>query len=172
MRDTSYDTPTRTNLMVAFGFCEWRLHYHQEGRGGGTLGACSPPWAGCPPSPIKGGGGDPLYSLISHALICPLIGIFSLLLVGPPHEHPLRRSIAQSFLHHHHYVVVLLESPRIHCFRYPTGARDGGLRRTGRVTEYGGAARLWFHHRDLEVGRVHSTPSMLRERYPASGLRG
>ena len=52
--------------MVAFGFCEWRLHYHQQGRGGGTLGACSPPWAGCPPSPIKGGGGDPSHHSFLH----------------------------------------------------------------------------------------------------------
>ena len=135
------------------------------------LGACSP-LGMAPPSPIKGGGGDPLYPLISHALICPLVGIFSLSLVGPPHEHPLRRSISQSFLHHHHYVVVLLVSPRIHCFRYPTGARDGGRRRSVCVTEYEGAACLWRHHRDLEVGHVHSTPSMLQKRYPASGLRG
>ena len=106
------------------------------------LGACSPLGMAAP-SPKKEEVETPLYSLISDALICPLVGIFSLLLVGPPHEHPLRRSIAQSFIHHHHYVVVLLESPRIHCFRYPTGARDGGHRRSGRVTEYGGAARLW-----------------------------
>ena len=123
--------------------CEWRVHPHDEGRGGGTTRGVLPPLGWLPPSPIKGGGGDPLYSLISHALICPLVGIFSLLLVGPPLEHPLMRSIAQSFLHHHHYVVVLLESPRIHCFRYPTGAWDGGRRRSERVTEYGGAAHLW-----------------------------
>ena len=67
---------------------------------------------------------------------------------------------------------MLLEFPWIHYFRCLTGARDGGRRRTGRVTEYGGAARLWRHHRDLEVGRVHSTPSTLRERYPTFGLRG
>jgi hypothetical protein len=70
-------------IMVAFGFCEWRLHYHQEGRGGGTLGACSPPWAGCPPSPIKGGGGDPSHHPIPHSLICPLVGIFLPLLADP-----------------------------------------------------------------------------------------
>ena len=68
---------------------------------------------------------------------------------------------------------MLLEFPRIHYFRCPTGARDGGRRRTGRVTEYGGAALCGAYLRDLDIGRVHATPTtFVRERYPASGLRG
>ena len=131
-------------IMVAFGFCEWRLHYHQEGRGGGTLGACSPLWDGSPLSykrrrcrPLS-----PSHSSLSHMPfgwhLPPLASWSSFT------STVLRRGPAQDLLHHHHHhVVVLLEFPRIRCFRCPTGARDGGRRRTGRVTEYGGAARLW-----------------------------
>ena len=53
--------------MVAFGFCEWRLHYHQQGRGGGTLGACSPPWAAPPLSYIQRRW-RPLSHTLSHLL--------------------------------------------------------------------------------------------------------
>ena len=151
-------------------FCEWRVHPHDEERGGGTSWGVLP-LGGCLPLLLYIDGWRSSHmTLIPYA---PWLASPPSCLAGPLHEQLLRRSPAQDLLHHHHhYVVVLLEFPRIRCFRCPTRARDGGRRRTGRVTEYGGPARLWRHHRDLEVGRVHSTPSTLRERYPASGLRG
>ena len=111
----------------------------------------SPSWGwrmplGLPlPSPIYRGGGDPS---LTHSHTCshmpfgwhlpPLASWSSFT------STVLRRSPTQDLLHHHHHhVVVLLEFPRIRCFRCPTGARDGGRRRTGRVTDYGCAARLW-----------------------------
>ena len=117
---------------------EWKVHYHDEGRGGGW-----PPLGCCPPHLYKEEVETLSFDPISPSLICPLVGLFLPLLASPPLEHLLRRSPAQDLLHHHHHhVVVLLEFPRIHYFRCPTGARDGG-RRAVRVTDHGCAARLW-----------------------------
>ena len=123
----------------------------------------APPWGPAtpwvmPPFSYKRRWRLPLLFNLSLILTCPLVGIFLPLLACPPHEHLLRRSPAQSFLHHHHHhVVVLLDFPRIHCFPCPTRARDGGRRWAVRVTEYGSATFCNTLLSDLEIGKWSST---------------
>jgi hypothetical protein len=111
-------------------------------RWGHLLGRATP-W-GLPPPPIYRWVETPLHthSSISHMPfgwhLPPLASWSSFT------STVLRRSPAQDLLyHHHHYVVVLLEFPRIHYFRCPTGARGGGRHWSVRVTDYGDAARSW-----------------------------
>ena len=155
---------------------EWTLHPHEWGRGGVTLmGLAHAPWAAPPPLSYKRRRWRPLSpsnSSLSHMPfgwhLPPLASWSSFT------STVLRRSPTQDLFHHHHHVIVLLEFPRIRCFRCPTGARDGGRRRTGRVTDHGCAARLW-RWSSRPWGRVctlYTTHVCLRERYPASGLRG
>src|SRR3954470_9598652 len=116
----------------------------------------------CPPPPIKGAPSPSHNTLIPFNSHMPF-GWHLLPLLIPSLSHMpfgwhlpplaslssftstvLRRSPAQDLLYHqHHYVIVLLEFPRIRYFRCPTGERDGGRHQAVRVTEYGGAARLW-----------------------------
>jgi hypothetical protein len=121
---------------------------HEEGSNGGAIHPL-----GAAPSPIKGGGGD-LLSTSSFPLLltCPLVDIFLPLLVLYS-STCLGEALLSFSLHHHHHAVVLLEFPRIHYFRCPTGARDGGRRQAVRVTDYGSVASCNVLHHDLEIGK-------------------
>src|SRR4051812_15437757 len=105
---------------------------HEEGSNGVLF--IDPLGAG--PSPIKGGGGD-LLSTRSFTLIltCPLVDIFIPLFVRYSRTC-LGEALLSFSLHHHHHAVALLEFPRIHYSRCPTGARDGGRDQSVQMTDY------------------------------------
>src|SRR3954463_955429 len=117
----------------------------------GVMGGIPP--LGDAPSPIKGGGRY-LVSTSSLPLLltCPLVDIFLSLLVLYLNTC-LGEALLSFSLHHHHHDVVLLEFPRIHYFRCPTGARDGGLHQVVRVTDYKSVASCNVLHHDLEIGK-------------------
>src|SRR3954467_7749541 len=121
---------------------------HEEGSNGGVIHPL-----GAAPSPIKGGGGD-LLSTRSFSLLptCPFVDIFLFLLVLY-WSTCLGEALLSFSLHHHHHVIVLLEFPRIHYFRCPTGARDGGRHQAVRVIDYESVASCNVLHHDLEIGK-------------------
>src|SRR3954465_15814974 len=120
---------------------------HEEGSNGGAIHPL-----GAAPSPLKGGGGD-LLSTSSFPLLltCALVDIFLPLLVL--YSSTCLGEALLSFSLHHHHVVVLLEFPRIHYFRCPTGARDGGRHKAVRVTDYESVASCNVLHHDLGIGK-------------------
>ena len=123
---------------------EWKLHPHDEGRGGGTSWGVLPLGLAASPPPIYSGA---LTPSLGCSLTCPLVGI-SLPCFSTSRTRCLGEALPNFLLHHHHYVVVLLEVPEDPLLPLPTGARGGGRRRTVRVTDYGGAARSW--HQDIK----------------------
>src|SRR3954462_11184413 len=101
-----------------------------RGEVGAPLGACCPLGVASRSSYIYIYGWRSSHNtLIPPSLICPLVGIFLPLLADPVSRvRCLGEALLKIFSTTITYVVVLLEFPRIHYFRCPTGAR-GGRRR-------------------------------------------
>ena len=136
-------------------------------------GACL---LGAAPLSYKRRGGEPLSDAHLHLSLLPRRWHFpSLACWSNSRTLCLGEALSKYSLHHHHYVVVLLEVPEDPLLPLPTGARgrrSSPFRTCDRVRGRcpfvaPSSSRPWGRASTLYIIHV-----CLRERFPATGLRG